>query len=121
MLSWLCFVAVLRLEAPVSLLVFDEPETHLHPQMVQSVVGLCEAMADRTSVLVCTHSDRLLDALTYPEKSTVLLELDEKRAAKVRRPNAAELREWLVDYSGMGGLRAAGLTSEVFAPADETP
>ena len=114
MLSYLCFVAMFRLEAPASLLVFDEPETHLHPDLLQRVVGFFESIATRSNVLLCTHSDRLLDALADPVKSAVLMDLDSERATRLLRTTEASLKPWLEKYRGLGRVRAAGLESEVF-------
>lgn len=64
MLAYLAFVALRHLPDPKrSLLAFDEPELHLHPDLVVRMVGLFEAIADSGPVVLATHSDRLLDAL----------------------------------------------------------
>jgi predicted ATPase len=114
MLSYLCFVALFRLEADASLLVFDEPETHLHPELMNRVVGFLESIATRTNVLVCTHSDRFLDALTDPVRSAALMELDGERATRIVRTTKKRLEPWLDQYRGLGKVRAEGLQSVVF-------
>jgi predicted ATPase len=108
-LAYLCFVALFRLHGGRTLLAFDEPEHHFHPELLVRVVGLFEELAQMSPVIVATHSDRLLDALTTPASSVVLCELNESRATELRRPDAAELSHWLEDYGGYGALRAAGL------------
>ncbi|HSO00692.1 MAG TPA: AAA family ATPase, partial [Candidatus Nanopelagicales bacterium] len=44
-LTYLAFVALYRLRSARSLLVFDEPDPHLHPALLSRVIGLFEAMA----------------------------------------------------------------------------
>ena len=116
MLSYLAFVALFRLEAPTSLLVFDEPEVHLHPSLLGRVLGFFDAISEHTSVLLCTHSDRLLDGLSDPAGSAALIELDEHRGASIVRPDGPALEEWLKKYSGLGSLRADGYEPIVFPP-----
>jgi len=89
MLAYLCFVALYRLNTKKTLIAFDEPETHLHPELLQRVLGFFEAMAKDRPVLLATHSDRLLDGLADPARSVVLCELDERRATKLKSPRCA--------------------------------
>lgn len=112
-LSYLAFVALLRLPSARSLLAFDEPELHLHPGLLLRVLSMFESMAESCPVVLATHSDRLLDALQDPAKSVVLCDLDENRAARLLRPDAAMLTKWLTKYRGLGDIRSTGLQDAV--------
>lgn len=112
-LTYLCFVALYRLSGARSLTAFDEPETHLHPELLMRVLGFFESMGEDRPVVLATHSDRLLDGLSDPARSVVLCELDERRATKLVRPDAEALQEWLVDYRGLGDIRSAGHVASV--------
>jgi predicted ATPase len=50
-------------EAP-ELLVLNEPETSLHPDLLGPLGQLISDASERTQVIVVTHSDRLIDALS---------------------------------------------------------
>lgn len=114
MLSYLAFVALFRLNSsPPSLLALDEPDLHLHPQLLMRVLDMFEAMARKFPVLIATHSDRLLDGLSEPAKSVVLCELDEKRATRLIRPDPKALALWLERYRGLGDIRSAGHEASV--------
>jgi predicted ATPase len=113
MLAYLCFVALYRLNTKKSLIAFDEPETHLHPELLMRVLGFFEEMAKERPVLLTTHSDRLLDGLSDPARSVVLCELDEHRATRLVRPDADALRDWLKDYRGLGDVRSAGHAASI--------
>jgi predicted ATPase len=115
-LAYLALLGVLRLERPVppALVVFDEPDLHLHPSLARRVMTDLETFARRTTVLVATHSDAMLDVLAEPARSTVLCELDERHATRLVRPDPASLGRWLEDYRGLGELRAAGYEGQVF-------
>jgi predicted ATPase len=112
-LGYLAFVALFRLAPKKSLLAFDEPEGSLHPMMTTRVAQLLEALSNETSIIVATHSDRFLDALTDPEQSVVLCALGPGRETKIVRPNKAALNKWLQSYSGFGEIRSAGHESSV--------
>lgn len=108
MLSYLCFVALARLNTQKSLIAFDEPETHLHPELLMRVLDFFESMAENQPILLATHSDRLLDALTDPARSVVVCDLDERRATQLRRLDKTALDDWLKDYRGIGDIGSAG-------------
>lgn len=113
MLSYLCFVALFRLNTRKHLIAFDEPEAHLHPELLMRVLGFFEVMARERPVLLATHSDRLLDGLSDPARSVVLCELDERRATRLVRPDPQALADWLTDYRGMGDVRSAGHAASI--------
>ena len=113
-LSYLLFIALVELNTNRSVLVFDEPETHLHPSLLARVVWILEQVAADYPIVLATHSDRLLDALESPESSVVLCDLDHRGATRLRRPNRERLEEWLQDYRGLGSLRAEGYEAHVF-------
>ncbi len=115
-LAYLAFLALVELGHHRSVLVFDEPELHLHPSLLTRVVWLLEKASEGAPVLVATHSDRLLDALHEPDRSVVLCDLDEDRGVRLRRPNKGSLADWLEDYRGLGSLRADGYEAYVFDP-----
>jgi len=120
-LAYLAIVALIRLGEASSLVALDEPDLHLHPGLVVRVAQLLERLGDATSVLVATHSDRLLDALRDPARAVRVLELDAAGATLVRRLDAVMLAEWLRDYAGLGALRADGNLQSVVADESSGP
>lgn len=113
MMSYLAFVALARLSSDRSILVFDEPEVHLHPGLLIRVLGLFETLSETTPVLLTTHSDRLLDGLSDPASSVVLMELGPGLTTRLMRPDREGLSAWLEEYNGLGALRADGLERSV--------
>lgn len=114
-IAYLGFVALMEIGRRHSLIVMDEPEQHLHPALLARVALMFEQLGADVPVIVATHSDRFLDALTRPEDSVVLCELDASRATRLRRPDSDALARWLEDYRGIGELRAEGYEPHVFA------
>lgn len=114
MLVYLAFVALFRLHTTrPSLVTFDEPDLHLHPQLLMRVLDMFESMAREHPVILATHSDRLLDGLRDPAKSVVLCELDDGGATRLVRPDAEALGRWLERYRGLGDIRGAGHAASV--------
>jgi predicted ATPase len=108
-IGYLAFVALAELNAGRSVLAIDEPELHLHPALLARVVGMLEEVAEYCPVILATHSDRLLDALSDPARSVVLCDLNEARAMRLQRPNPERLAEWLESYRGLGSVRAESI------------
>lgn len=63
-LRFLLWVAALLSPAPPPLLVLNEPETSLHPQLLPALAAVITAAGERTQVVVVTHSQALLTALS---------------------------------------------------------
>lgn len=112
-LAYLAFVALFRLPSKRSLLVFDEPELHLHPRLLSRVMSFFQALSERSPVILATHSRRLLDELKDPASAAVLCELDDANVTRLRYPDRAALDAWLEDYEGLGRLLDAGYEAEV--------
>jgi predicted ATPase len=113
-LAYLAFVALAELGKSHGFVAFDEPESHLRPGLLVRVAWLLEELSQSTPVVVATHSDRLLDAVSDPASSVVLCELGHDRAARLCRPDPKALAAWLERYRGLGELRAEGYDRHVF-------
>jgi predicted ATPase len=62
-LRYLLWIAALLSPRPADLLVLNEPETSLHPDLLLPLGQLISAAAARTQVIAVTHSAPLIDAL----------------------------------------------------------
>ena len=62
-LRYLLWTAALLSPRPPALLVLNEPETSLHPELIRPLSGLIAAGAERTQVVVVSHSHQLIGAL----------------------------------------------------------
>jgi predicted ATPase len=114
------FVAVTELER-TGLVAFDEPDAHLHPALIGRVADLAEEMAEHRTVVIATHSDRLLDALSDPAESVILFERGPGFKTRALRPNRERLEKWLEIYSGLGSARAEGYGSVIFSEGQPKP
>jgi predicted ATPase len=62
-LRFLLWAAALLSPQPPSLMVLNEPETSLHPDLVRPLAELITAAAQRTQIIVVTHSPTLRERL----------------------------------------------------------
>jgi predicted ATPase len=62
-LRYLLWIAALLSPRPPTLLVLNEPETSLHPDLLPALGQLIAGAAERTQVITVSHSTRLIDAI----------------------------------------------------------
>ena len=63
-LRYLLWIAALLSPRPAGLLVLNEPETSLHPDLLPALGQLVERAAARTQVIAVSHSGALIDAVS---------------------------------------------------------
>jgi predicted ATPase len=74
-LRYLLWVAALLTPRPPGLLVLNEPETSLHPDLLPALERLISRAAERSQVVIVSHAIGLIDALQQqPECHSILLD-----------------------------------------------
>ncbi|MBI3958067.1 MAG: AAA family ATPase [Chloroflexi bacterium] len=105
-LRYLCLLAILCDPDPPPLIGIEEPELGLHPDILPKLADLLIQASERTQLIVTTHSEVLVDALTeYPETVVVC----EKHAGQtiMHRLDPQALAHWLESYR-LGELWTSG-------------
>ncbi|MGX7672231.1 AAA family ATPase [Plantactinospora sp. DSM 117369] len=74
-LRYLLWVAALLSPRPPALLVLNEPETSLHPELLRPLAGLIVAGSARTQVVVVSHARALTGALERDAAELTTVEL----------------------------------------------
>lgn len=96
-LRYLCLLAILCHPNPPPLVCIEEPELGLHPDVLPTLAELLKEASERTQLIVTTHSDVLVDALTdRPE--TVLVAEKTEGGTRLQRLDAEKLKPWLEKY-----------------------
>ncbi len=62
-LRYLLWIAALLTPRPPSLMILNEPETSLHPDLLPALARLIEKASQRTQVWVVSHASRMIAAL----------------------------------------------------------
>lgn len=79
-----------------SLLLIDEPETSLHPELLRILALLLQETALETQVVVATHSSDLIGWLQPDE---VLIADKEDGQTRFTWADTLNLAEWLAEYT----------------------
>ena len=97
-LRYLCLLAILCDPEPPALVCIEEPELGLHPDILPKIADLLVAASERTQLIVTTHSDILVDAMTERPEAVVVLEKHDGKTQAKRLEATQEMQEWLQRY-----------------------
>jgi len=106
-LRFLCLLAVLCHPEPPPLVCLEEPEIGLHPDILPTVAELLVQASERCQLIVTTHSDIIVSALTERPESVLVCERDED-GSRLTRLQADKLKVWLDEYHQLGELWRMG-------------
>ena len=97
-LRYLCLLSILVHPNPPALICIEEPEMCLHPDMFPTLAALLIEASTRTQIIVTTHSDALIDALSdHPE--TILVCEKHQGQTSMKGLNKDSLSDWLDTYT----------------------
>jgi predicted ATPase len=96
-LRYLALLAILCNPNPPPLIGIEEPEIGLHPDILPTVADLLQEASQRTQLIVTSHSDILVSALTDHPESVVVCEKSEA-GTSFERLEQSSLEEWLEKY-----------------------
>jgi predicted ATPase len=99
-------LAILCHPNPPPLVCIEEPELGLHPDILPTLAELLKEASTRCQLIVTTHSDVLVDAMTDQPESVLICEKGEG-GTTLNRLSAAELKPWLEKYR-LGELWISG-------------
>ena len=111
-LRYLSLLAILCHPRPPPLVCIEDPELGLHPDIIPGLADLLREASQRCQLIVTTHSDTLVDALTDTPESVVVC-AKENGQTTMKRLDKQDLAGWLERYSlgdywmrgGFGGTR----------------
>jgi predicted ATPase len=105
-LRYLCLLAILCHPSPPPLVCIEEPELGLHPDVLPTLADLLKDAATRTQLIVTTHSEALVDAMSDQPESVLVAERT-AQGSTLRRLDAEKLKPWLEKYR-LGQLWTSG-------------
>jgi len=95
-IRFICLATALLQPSPPSTIVIDEPELGLHPVALEALAALIHETSRRTQLLISTQATSLLDH--FDAEQVIVVERS-KGASVFRRLEAADLEQWLSDFS----------------------
>lgn len=96
-LRYLCLLAILCHPNPPPLVCIEEPELGLHPDILPTLADLLKEASERCQIIVTTHSDVLVDAMTDQPDAVLVCEKTSD-GTTMRRLDSVELKPWLEKY-----------------------
>lgn len=96
-LRYLCLLAVLCHPNPPPLVCIEGPELGLHPDVLPTLADLLKEASTRTQLIVTTHSDVLVDAMSDQPEAVLVAEKGE-HGTTLTRLDAEKLKPWLEKY-----------------------
>ena len=125
-LRFLAYHTLLNQPELPPLIAIEEPERSLHPGALKNIANVLEQLAERTQVVITTHSSQLLDAFTSESLSDWLgvLLLRNRPGLGTEVMNLEEIRDkrealegWIADF----GIGSAIFDSELLQDLMEEP
>jgi predicted ATPase len=95
-IRFMAMLALMLSPAPPPLLCLEEPELGLHPDAVSLLADLLVDASERMQLIVTTHSDALISALTDYAHSVLVCE--HRGGTTLRRVDPGRLQYWLEKY-----------------------
>lgn len=105
-LRYLCLLAILLDPEPPPLLVIEEPELGLHPDILPTLRDLMVEAGSRSQLIVTTHSTQLVDAMTEYADSVLICEKTGS-TSRISRLTQDEVDRWR-EHGSLGNLWMAG-------------
>jgi predicted ATPase len=96
-LRYLCLLTILCDPKPPPLVCIEEPELGLHPDIMPTIADLLKEASQRCQLIVTTHSEVLVDAMTDTPENVLVCEKHDG-ASKFKRLSSTDLKPWLEKY-----------------------
>lgn len=96
-LRYLCLLAILCDPNPPPLICIEEPELGLHPDIIPKIADLLVEASTRTQLIVTTHSEVLVDAMTDRPDAIIICEKHDGQT-EMKRLDPEEMKVWLEEY-----------------------
>jgi predicted ATPase len=105
-LRYLSLLTILLNPTPPPLVCIEEPELGLHPDILPTIADQLKDASSRMQLIVTTHSDILVDAMTDMPEAVLVCEKTAD-GSRLRRLDAVQLEPWLEKYR-LGELWISG-------------
>lgn len=105
-LRYLCLLAILLDPDPPPLIVIEEPELGLHPDVLPTLRDLMVAASENTQLIVTTHSTQMVDAMTDHADSVLVCEKTDGPTVMTRLTQE-EVDRWR-EHGSLGSLWMSG-------------
>ncbi len=106
-LRFLCLLAIFFNPDRGSFICIDEPEVGLHPDMLKLVANAVMEAGEKTSMLIATHSEHILNA--FRVQDLLIFEKEKSNETTVLNYTEADFADWYEQFSPGQMWRAGDL------------
>ncbi|WP_375415759.1 AAA family ATPase [uncultured Hymenobacter sp.] len=96
-LSYLCLLVALHQPGRGRVVIFDEPERNLHPDMLLELGKQFEKASEQSQLIVTTHAPGLLNQ--FPLRAVRVFEKDENNQTQVRQFTEESFAGWYEEFA----------------------
>lgn len=105
-LRYLSLLAILLDPGPAKLVIIEEPELGLHPDVLPALRDLLIEASTRFQLIVTTHSTQLVDAMTEHPEAVIVSEKTEATTS-MSRLDPEDIKRWR-EFGSLGTLWMSG-------------
>ena len=96
-LCYLCLLVALYQQNKGKLILFDEPERNLHPDMLFELAKQLEKASEKSQIILTTHAPGLLNQ--FPLRAVRVFEKDENNQTIVKKFTEEDFAGWYDEFA----------------------
>ncbi|MYC32765.1 MAG: AAA family ATPase [Chloroflexi bacterium] len=107
-IRFIALLAILCHPEPPPLICIEEPEIAMHPDSVDLVAELLRKAAERTQIIVTTHSPWLIGRFSAEPEAVVVCDIDATEGTWFHRLSHKEVEDWFDGDRDLGDIWMSG-------------
>ncbi len=107
-IRFIALLAILCHPEPPPLICIEEPEIAMHPDSVDLVAELLRKAAERTQIIVTTHSPWLIGRFSAEPEAVIVCDIDAAKGTQLHRLSHKEVEDWFDGDRDLGDIWMSG-------------
>lgn len=107
-IRFIALLAILCHPNPPPLICIEEPEIAMHPDSVDLVAELLRKAAERTQIIVTTHSPWLIGRLSPEPEAVIVCDMEATEGTRLHRLSHKEVEDWFDGDRDLGDIWMSG-------------
>ena len=107
-IRFIALLAILCHPEPPPLICIEEPEIAMHPDSVDLIAELLRQAAERTQIIVTTHSPWLIGRFSAEPEAVIVCDMDATEGTRLHRLSHKEVEDWFDGDRDLGDIWMSG-------------
>ena len=107
-IRFIALLAILCHPNPPPLICIEEPEIAMHPDSVDLIAELLRQAAERTQIIVTTHSPWLIGRFSAEPEAVIVCDMDATEGTRLHRLSHKEVEDWFDGDRDLGDIWMSG-------------